>query len=205
MEEFRKRKAEGRAKKAESTGQLQSIDGGNIEKSSQNEDHEGNGTISITSTSFSGSQTTPVQKEAFSSIDKHIISNENTQMSNPFEKSNYTTSVNGYHDHWKEKSELSDNEQSNSETTSAISDHFSAFDSVHMDGNREDSLGSLSLHPALLDESRNSSARVSYPDVSNTPDLQKTEGASAEIRLGLTNASLSSSSTSKGKNHFNFL
>lgn len=198
LEEFRKRKAEERAKKAGSTGQLQSIDGGNVEKSSQNEEHEEDRTISTTSTSFSGSQTTPVQKEAFSSIDKHIISsNEDTQMLNPFEKSNYTGLVNGYHDHWKEKSELGDSEQSRFETTSTTSDQFTAFDSVHMDGNREDSSGSLSLYPAPLDETRNVSARVSYLDGSNTADLQKAEGDSAEISLGFPTTLQSSSSTSK--------
>ncbi|KAI0527398.1 hypothetical protein KFK09_002998 [Dendrobium nobile] len=200
LEEFRRRKAEGRAKNAGSTVQLQSIDGGSNEKFSQNEENVVDGTNSSTSTGFSGSHTTPVQKEAFSSTDKHVISsNENTQMNKPFEKSSYTGFVNGYHDHWQVRSELSDNEQSKFETTStATSNQFAAFDSVRTNVNPEESSGSLSLYPAPLDESRNSSAQVSYLDTSNTTtSLQKAEGASAENRLGLPSTLLSSSSTSK--------
>ncbi|PKU87121.1 hypothetical protein MA16_Dca006529 [Dendrobium catenatum] len=200
LEEFRRRKAEGRAKNAGSTVQLQSIDGGSNEKFSQNEENVVDGTNSSTSTGFSGSHTTPVQKEAFSSTDKHVISsNENTQMNKPFEKSSYTGFVNGYHDHWQVRSELSDNEQSKFETTStATSNQLAAFDSVRTNVNPEESSGSLSLYPAPLDESRNSSAQVSYLDTSNTTaNLQKAEGASAENRLGLPSTLLSSSSTSK--------
>ncbi|KAL0926748.1 hypothetical protein M5K25_002995 [Dendrobium thyrsiflorum] len=200
LEEFRRRKAEGRAKNAGSTGQLQSIDGGSNEKFSRNEENVVDGTSSSTSTGFSGSHTTPVQKEAFSSTDKHVISsNENTQMNKPFEKSSYTGFVNGYHDHWEVRSEFSDNEQSKFETTStATSNQFDAFDSVRTNVNPEESSGSLSLYPAPLDESRNSSALVSYLDASNTTTgLQKAEGASAENRLELPSTLLSSSSTSK--------
>lgn len=200
LEEFRKRKAEGRAKKAGSTGQLQSIDGGSNEKPPQNVENELDGRTSSTSTGFFGSHATPAQKEAFSSTDKSVISsNENTQMSSPFEKSSYMSLGNGYHDHWKERSELSDNEQSKFDTTSnAASDQFAAFDSLHTNVYREEGLGSLNPQPAPLDESRISLARVSYLDASNTAaGLQNADGVSADSRLGLPSTSLSSSSTSK--------
>ncbi|XP_020596305.1 uncharacterized protein LOC110036247 [Phalaenopsis equestris] len=198
LEEFRKRKAEGRAKKAGSTGQLQSIDEVSIEKSSQNKEHQADTTNSSTSAGFSGSHTTPVQKEVVSSTDKHVISsNESAQMFNSFEKSSYTGLVNGYHEDWKERSELSDTEQSKYETASiAISGQFTAFGSVHTDVNPDEGLVSSSLYSPPLYESRTSSARVSYLNASNTASLQKAESASVESRLGLPSTSLSSSLTS---------
>ncbi|KAK8919362.1 hypothetical protein KSP39_PZI021511 [Platanthera zijinensis] len=197
LEEFRKRKAEERAKKAGYTVPSQSIDEGNNGNSSLNHEHEGDRKTSSTSISFFEPQTTPVEKYVFSSTDKHVISsNENAQMSNSYEKSGHKGLVNGNHGHWKDSSELFDNDPSNFETASIATLHpFIASDSVHANVDLEATLDSSSLYPASSEKNRNSSsALIGYVDASSAAGLQKSETASAESRFGLPNTSLNSSS-----------
>lgn len=199
LEEFRKRKAEERVKKASSTIQLQSIDGGSNGKSSLSHEQEGDGTTSNMRIGFPGTHTT-LQKDAFSSTDKHVISsNEKAQTSNSYEKSGYTGLVNGFHDYWKERSELSDNEQPKLETaTVATVDHLSAFDSLHKNADLEATLGSSNIYSAPSNEIGNStSVRISYLDGSDGVGLQKTETDSTESRSGLPSTSPNSNSAFK--------
>lgn len=195
LEEFRKRKAEERAKKDGYTVPSQSIDEGNTGNSSVNHEHEGDRKTASTSIDYFGPQTTPVQRDVFSSTDKHVFSsNENAQMSNSYEKSGYKGLVNGNHRHWKDGSELFDNDPSNFETASAATVHpFTASDSVHSNIDLEATLDNSILYPASSEENRNSSARISYVDASSPADLQKSVTASAESRFGLPSTSLISS------------
>ncbi|PKA62836.1 hypothetical protein AXF42_Ash019419 [Apostasia shenzhenica] len=215
LEEFRKRKAEGRAKKVNSTSSLQSADGVSDERSSLYHENEGDGAAPITSTSFSESYTSAKLKDLYSSNGEIVISSnknqsdlsgldyynhsssdisqnlENFAISNIYEKSGHGKLVNGYHDHWMDRRGFSsDNDISKFESVNAsITSQLTSVDSIHTKFDLDNNLNNASVSHAQSDQSKNSLSLLTGDLNASTSWLENSQNFSAESR----SADLSSS------------
>lgn len=191
LEEFRKKKAEGRAKRVASTGQLISADADKYENVSQKYDHVRDGGKTATDTESYGLSIAGEDKAVNSSKSTEIHSSNRTHVSSPVfvdsnfgsygesvqlanevpklnESSGYPEVANGYYHHWKESRELSYKKDTIIETSVGnVTDELDTFNTVKTSSNLDtiinnSSLRSFSNYPPAEDRS-SSTVHTSNP------------------------------------------
>ncbi|XP_020256670.1 uncharacterized protein LOC109833424 isoform X2 [Asparagus officinalis] len=225
LEEFRKKKAEGRAKKAASTGQLVSADVDQQQKVPQKNEHVRDGTTASTDTdscrsSFTGQNevvdsshstevhssnrmhgSSPVLFDGNHALYGETVQYAGKEVPNVYEKSSFPQLVNGYHDQWKENSDLNHKKNAKVETSCANatdqSDTFSAAKpNSYLDMNISNS-GLHSFSTAPPNEGIYlSKVRLSHPETAFSNSLstaKNPEMASERNRLGFPSTSASTS------------
>ncbi|XP_020256672.1 uncharacterized protein LOC109833424 isoform X4 [Asparagus officinalis] len=231
LEEFRKKKAEGRAKKAASTGQLVSADVDQQQKVPQKNEHVRDGTTASTDTdscrsSFTGQNevvdsshstevhssnrmhgSSPVLFDGNHALYGETVQYAGKEVPNVYEKSSFPQLVNGYHDQWKENSDLNHKKNAKVETSCANatdqSDTFSAAKpNSYLDMNISNS-GLHSFSTAPPNEGIYlSKVRLSHPETAFSNSLstaKNPEMASERNRLGFPSTSASTSVLHKGE------
>jgi len=226
LEEFRKKKAEGRAKKATSSGQLVSADADQYEKVSQKYEHVRAKSAVETDSDASGmagenkavnsSQSTEIHSSnrAHGSTSVLVDSNhasysESIQYAGKevpklYENSGFPELVNGSYDQQNGSSELShEKETETGPSGGSAPDQFDAFNSVKANSNLDmGNSSSLSFFKAPPGEYRNSSeVQMSHPQTSfaNSWSTSVTESISGQNRWGFPSTSANTSGLHKGK------
>ncbi|KAJ6853309.1 uncharacterized protein M6B38_250305 [Iris pallida] len=228
LEEFRKKKAEGRSKKTASTGQLVLADTDQYEKSSQNSEHVRDGYISGTYTNSSGLPMAPETKVPYSFQSTDIgVSNEIRATSSVLaesghslygdskrnagkgasetsESSGFSESV--YYDHGRESRELSHKvESKNGPPDDFSADQSTAFNLTNKSQNIYMDNSHSIFHSFLKDQSAqdiySSQVNASNPETSGvTPvrTLENSEKVIEQSTLGIPSISANTSRLPEG-------
>lgn len=207
LEEFRKRKAEGRAKKAASTGQFIPSDVDHHDNVSQNYEHVRDGAKSTADTNSSGLNIAGESKEVNSSQSTEIPTSNRTHGSSPllvdsnhatygeskqndgnevhksYEGSVLPELVNGFYDQWKGNNELSHKKETNVELPNgSATEQFDAFSSVKIkspDIDKSNSSFHSSYNPSPGEDRNSSKALTSHSETSSDNSLGTPESLDA--------------------------
>lgn len=206
LEEFRKKKTGGRAKRAASTGQLIVADEDQYEKVSQKYEHAKDGGKTATDIDSYGLSIADENKAVNSSQNTEIVSSNRTHGNSPvlldsnhdsygesvqfaangvpklYGSSHYTELANSYYDQWKENSELSHKKDTKIEISGDNgTNEFDTFNPVKASSNLDTSTSDTSHYPFFIsspvDDKNLPQVHTSHPETSFGSSLSISENS----------------------------